>query len=39
LGREKRKRRSRDLHGRMRRELEKKQKRPKVNEKKKEQSQ
>jgi len=37
LGREKRKRCSRDLHGRMRRESEKKQRRPRVNEKKKEQ--
>jgi hypothetical protein len=37
LSREKRKRCSRDLHGRMRRESEKKQRRPRVNEKKKEQ--
>jgi hypothetical protein len=37
LGREKRKRCSRDLHGRMRRESEKNQRRPRVKEKNKEQ--
>jgi hypothetical protein len=37
LGREKRKRCSRDLHGRSRRESEKEQRRPRVNDKKKRQ--